>query len=499
MFSTWSTCGTTHTLVILVVCFCLTLMLRYVYSEFVRSNLPGPRGWPMVGNALSISRHAHLTFTKWAKQYGPVIGIKIGPMHVVVLNDLYAIESALSKNTEITNRPVPGLLRAAFSNDGSLLWENAEKWIKNRKFVVRFLFNFKHRQLWHLLEAESRQLCGTIKVHDDQTLDVCQPMSMAVSNVLCALCFGHRFEYDEERYRLLLSNLNALGKSVSGTTIGHFLPFLYYTPLYRNFRRLAKTLSDFIDSEIDEHIKTYDPKKGTLDLIDMFLKEESDGKSEHNLQGGWTRRTHKYIRRAVIDMFASGTDTTSTALAWAILYMTQHRDKQTAVQKEIDAVMCHGGLQNLGSYYKNLPVTRATLMEVLRHANISPLGLPRTASQTTSIDGHCCPRDTWVFANIWSVHYDEKYWHAPNEFHPERFLSADHKSVIAPKAFMPFGLGKRCCIGEQIAMATMLVLFSKLLLEFDFRIPDADPTPSLVGINGLTLAPKPFRVCAIPR
>ncbi|XP_071943747.1 cytochrome P450 2J4-like [Antedon mediterranea] len=506
-------------LLVILIAACVCLLCMNASKGSTTTHIPGPKRWPIFGNALSIDRNAHVTFTKWAKTYGSVIGVKLGPMNVVVLNDLQSIESAFTKSGGILNRPAPGLLKAAFSNDGSLLWENGEKWKETRKFVLRFLHDFKQQKLIKLLNFESGKLCDLIRQHNGAAIDVCQPINMAVSNVLCALCFGHRFEYDDDNFRSLLSNLQALGKSVSGTTIGHFLPFLYYTPLYSNFRNLATSFTDFIDGEISQHIESYDPIN-VRDLIDAFLTDEVELDRVPN------KRTETRVRRAIIDMFASGTDTTSTALEWSILYMTQYTEQQKAVseifqtfvilitiKREVDDVTRQHQLLTLQSYYEKLPYTQATIMEVLRHANVSPLGLPRKVSKPMSIQGHLFPHDSWVFANLWAVHHDEQYWNDPTNFRPERFLSVEKKTVISSKAFMPFGLGrnlhntnceltdlcKRCCVGEKIAMSTIIVILSKIMQEFNFKIPEEDPKPSLVGINGLTLSPAPFRVCAVPR
>merc|ERR1711992_366914 len=80
------------------------------------------------------------------------------------------------------------------------------------------------------------------------------------------------------------------------------------------------------------------------------------------------------LRNTLFDLFLAGSETTSTTLTWAALYMVRYPEIQEKIQKELDLVV---GLNRTpsNSDRPNLPYTEATIMEIQRHANIVPLGV----------------------------------------------------------------------------------------------------------------------------
>lgn len=88
-----------------------------------------------------------------------------------------------------------------------------------------------------------------------------------------------------------------------------------------------------------------------------------------------------------------------------------------------------------------MPYTEAVLHEVLRFCNIAPLGIFHATSKDTVVRGYSIPEGTTVITNLYSVHFDEKYWSNPEVFCPERFLDSSGQ-FVKKDAFIPFSLGK---------------------------------------------------------
>ncbi|XP_071415001.1 vitamin D 25-hydroxylase isoform X2 [Pithys albifrons albifrons] len=163
------------------------------------------------------------------------------------------------------------------------------------------------------------------------------------------------------------------------------------------------------------------------------------------------------------------------------------------VQKEIDLVMGPNKMPTLEEKCK-MPYTEAVLHEVLRFCNIVPLGIFHATSKDTVVRGYSIPEGTTVITNLYSVHFDEKYWSNPEVFFPERFLDSNGQ-FVKKDAFIPFSLGRRHCLGEQLARMEMFLFFTSLLQRFHLHFPHG-VIPDLKPRLGMTLQPQPYLICA---
>ncbi|DAA22257.1 vitamin D 25-hydroxylase isoform 3 [Bos taurus] len=163
------------------------------------------------------------------------------------------------------------------------------------------------------------------------------------------------------------------------------------------------------------------------------------------------------------------------------------------VQKEIDLIIGPSGKPSWDEKCK-MPYTEAVLHEVLRFCNIVPLGIFHATSEDAVVRGYSIPKGTTVITNLYSVHFDEKYWRDPEIFYPERFL--DSSGHFAKKeALIPFSLGRRHCLGEQLARMEMFLFFTALLQRFHLHFPH-ELVPNLKPRLGMTLQPQPYLICA---
>lgn len=93
---------------------------------------------------------------------------------------------------------------------------------------------------------------------------------------------------------------------------------------------------------------------------------------------------------------------------------------------------------------------------------------------------------------------DPNLWEKPEEFNPDRFLDAEGK-VRKPEFFMPFGVGRRMCLGDVLAKMELFLFFATLMHSFDMTLPAGEMMPSLKGTVGVTITPELFKVCLKPR
>uniref|UniRef100_A0A8D2INQ6 Uncharacterized protein n=1 Tax=Varanus komodoensis TaxID=61221 RepID=A0A8D2INQ6_VARKO len=242
----------------------------------------------------------------------------------------------------------------------------------------------------------------------------------------------------------------------------------------------------FIRKEIQKHLDA-DVPEDPEDFIDFYLAqiEKVTPYDEINMV------------HSIFDLFLGGTETSSTTLTWALLYMVRYPDIQAKVQQEIDAVIAPG--QTI--YYddrKLLPYTNAVIHEIQRFSNIVAVGLPRYCMKDTMIRQFLMKKGTTLFPNMASALYDPKEWEMPLSFHPDHFLDKDG-NFTCREAFIPFSLGHRMCLGEHLARTELFLFFSNLLRAFKFHLAEGSKDVTLEPVCGGTLQPHYFEICAIPR
>ncbi|XP_066299833.1 cytochrome P450 2D4-like isoform X1 [Branchiostoma lanceolatum] len=493
---------------LLATCVCL---LAYLYLQRPRNLPPGPRGWPIVGNLpmLAMSAFTPATLTELSKQYGDVMTIWTGRVPAIVLTGYETIRTALVKRAEdFSSRKIPPFV-ADIRGDGTtkdtakgvLMAAYGPHWKHQRKFAMMTLrdFGVGKRSLEGKVNEEANALVQEVLSQNGQPFDLKITMQNAVSNIICSIVFGDRFEYGDPDFLRLIRLLNTTveAKATIVDRLAIILPAFRHLRLTSKGEKVVKmfqTLQDFCGEQIEKHRQTFDPND-IRDFIDAFLLEQQRAEDEQARENF----TDKQLQEVLIDLFMAGTETTATTIRWALLYMMINPEIQEKVHQEIDSVLG----QSLPSYAQQnlLPYTTATLAEVQRIKPIGPLSVPHATSRDTTLNGYNIPQGTRILVNLWSVHMDPQLFPEPNQFQPERFLDPDG-TFVKHEALIPFGIGHRVCLGEQLAKMELFMLFVSLMQRFTFHLPEGAPKPSMVGsYAGGTIinVPFPFELCAIPR
>nr|XP_054754264.1 cytochrome P450 2J4-like [Lytechinus pictus] len=451
---------------------------------------PGPWSLPIIGYRFKPGL-IHETFMEMAEKYGPIFSLRRGPFFVVVLNDISAIKQALVKSAEsLPGRYVPGHIKWTIpesNNNASVVWSSGKPWEDQRRFSLHALrsFGFGKKSLVPQINLEARYLAEEIKSLRGKPTDLMSTLNKATANVISQLVFGRRYEYDDMEYIEALQAMVDVFASIPETDPVVVLKFLIHTPWYKKYRDSCSRSKKFIMSQLYMHKDTFQ-KENIRDYVDAFLAD--DISKEYTLEEFW---------RIAFDFFAAGSETTSLVTSWAILYLASHPEVQRKVQMELDRVVGRGR-QPTTEDRQDLPYCDATLMEVMRIRPVLAV-IRRLASADVTTKGFFIPKGAVVMSNVWAVHHCPKTWSKPHLFNPDRFLSADGRKVEKSESWLPFGIGRRECLGIQLARMETFLFFTNLFQQFEFKLPSNEPPPSLRGQPGLTIPPQPYRICAIER
>lgn len=145
----------------------------------------------------------------------------------------------------------------------------------------------------------------------------------------------------------------------------------------------------------------------------------------------------------------AGSETTAVALAWAFYVLWKHPKVWERMKREVDDVL--GDRKPRFEDLAMLKYTRMVVEETLRMYPPAYM-ITRTALERDEIGGFVINRGTTMIVAISSIHHDQRFWRAPDDFEPDRF-TPENWAARPDYAFLPFGGGPRACIGEEFAIA----------------------------------------------
>ncbi|XP_012583185.1 PREDICTED: cytochrome P450 2U1 [Condylura cristata] len=366
-------------------------------------------------------------------------------------------------------------------------------WRQQRKFSHSTLrhFGLGKLSLEPRIIEEFRYVKEEMQRHENSPFSPFSVINSAVSNVICSLCFGQRFDSSNCEFQRMLGLMSRSLEIClnSQLLLVNVCPWLYYLPfgLFRELRQIERDITVFLKKIISDHRESLDAEN-PRDFIDMYLAQvERERRSDHG-----SSFDEDYLFYIIGDLFFAGTDTTTNSLLWCLLYMALNPDVQAKVHEEIERVIGPDRAPSLTDKAQ-MPYTEATIMEVQRLTVVVPLAIPHMTSEETVLQGYRIPKGTVILPNLWSVHRDPAVWEKPNDFDPNHFLD-DQGQLIKKETFIPFGIGKRVCMGEQLAKMELFLMFVSLMQSFRFALPEDSGKPILTGKYGLTLAPHPFNL-----
>ncbi|XP_052522246.1 cytochrome P450 2J2-like [Tympanuchus pallidicinctus] len=477
---------------LLVVLVMLLLIIDFVRKRRPRNFPPGPQLFPLVGTIVDLRQPLHLEMQKLTARYGNIFSVQFGGLTFVVVSGYQMVREALVHQAEIfADRPHIPLLQEIFRGFG-LISSNGHIWRQQRKFVLATLKNtvvsFESK-----VQEESQYLVEAMEEEKGQPFDPHYKINSAVSNIICSITFGNRFDYHDSNFQellhLLAETLLLIG-SFWGQLYNAFPLIMRWLPgPFRKIFRHWQKLQRFVRGVIAKHKENLD-QSDLGDYIDCYLKEIEKFKDDTN-----SYFHEENLLCSTLDLFLTGTETTATAIRWALLYMAVYPHIQEKVQLEIDAVIGQCRRPTMEDK-EHMPYTSAVLSEVLRMGNIVPLGVPRMSTNDTTLAGFHVPKGTTLLTSLTSIMFDKNVWETPDTFNPEHFL--ENGQYRRREAFLPFSAGKRACPGEQLARTELFIFFTSLLQKFTFQAPSATVLSFAFTIS-LTRCPKPFQLCALPR
>ena len=475
----------------LILFFLLMLLMNisivlYLKKNSKNKNFPsGPRSLPIIGSLFSVGFNLKAAFNKWRKQYGPIVGFYLGDQRCVLLNDFDLINEAF-KDDRFCGRPkqLRDVFQALFQSDkkevssGGVAFGHGAHWKEQRRFVVKTLkeFGMGKSLLQNVITEEVSKLVEDFRQEavSGKPFALKNKTNLAVVNTLWQILNGEKADMkDPEMMKMFDSNSKFMEEnSMCGPIM--IMPWLRHLPpftsIFQAARRSPQMMRRVTSDSIRRHKDSRDSEV-SRDFIDCYLSkmEETSDSASSFYQG----QGEGNIQRTVMDLFGAGSETTSSILSFAILYMIRFPEIQEKVQAEIDTVL--GSRSAMLEDRPRMSYTEAVIHEILRHACLN-YTVPHATTEDVVFHGWEIPAGTAVYANVSWIMNDPDHWEEPELFNPDRFLEPVTGQFRKNERCIPFMLGKRYCPGQQFAQHQIFLFLTGLLQNFSFSTSLHHPT-----------------------
>ncbi|CAG5125152.1 unnamed protein product [Candidula unifasciata] len=322
--------------------------------------------------------------------------------------------------------------------------------------------------------------------------------NISTSNIICSILIGHRFEYTDTEFQDLMNKLGTLASDHQNVSLVHFFMWLRHLPGdFFNAKKISVNMNaimDRLNKFLVEKKRHIEDTNEVSTLIDAYIVERNK-----KLKAGIsTTLNDRNLLKIMIDLFMAGTETTSTTIYWCILYMLHYPVVQNKVHKEIKSQIGTDRAPTIQDKPK-LTYLNAVITETQRLASIVPLSVSHLCSEEVALGEYVLPKGTYIMPNLDSVLHDKTIWgEDAMSFRPERFIDNNGKLQV-PEQFIPFGIGRRVCLGEALAKMELFLFLASMFQRFQFLPPSPSSVPELSYVSGIVLSPKHYEVRVVER
>jgi cytochrome P450 len=375
-------------------------------------------------------------------------------------------------------------LLAAVTGEG-LLTNEGDSWAHQRRLIQPLL---GRRQLEglaeHMVAAASDHVAGWEGRTDGSLIDVSEAMTELTLDVVGRALFGTTLADTADRLRpaVGMGMDTAVGAarlqsvlSLPRWSIDLVGRLVFRSPVLPPSVRRIQTAMRTIDDVVREIITARRHHDGEpTDMVGLLLAaRDVDGNA----------MTEQQVRDELVTFMLAGHETTANALAWLWYLLAENPEARDRLHVEVDAVVGDGALSAEAA--ESLPWTSACVQEALRLYPPAWI-LEREAIADDEVDGRRIPKGATLHLSIYSVHRDPRWWPDPERFDPERFLGDTDRS--RPRgAYLPFGAGRRVCIGQPFALLEATLIAATVAQRWQL---DLDGTEVVEPEATVTLRPK---------
>jgi cytochrome P450 len=402
-------------------------------------------------------------YTDLAQRYGDTVLLRIGPVRNYLFFHPDQIREVLTtKARHFVKLPRLGKILARLDGDG-LVFSEGEFWLRQRRLVQPAFHARRFEGYGRTMVAQARDRLarwqgefGTAKPFEVQ-FD--REMTALTLGIVAATLFGSDPGADPRELGAAVATLSDLfmHEVQAPAVLPDWLPL----PYKARKRRAIRLLNDTVDRIIHARRASREDRNDLLSMLLLAVDEEGDGKGMSDHQA----------RHEAMTLFVAGHDTTAAGLTWVGHVLATHPDIAERAAAEVDTALA--SRPAIVADVPRLGYLERVVKETLRLYPPAIGVFTRQAVGDVEIGGYPLSKGNWVTLLSYVTHREPRWFPDPERCDPDRFAPG-RAEAIPPFAYFPFGGGPRVCIGNQFAMAEMVLVTATLLQRVRF-----EPAPGL--------------------
>ncbi len=398
-------------------------------------------------------------------RYGPVVGLGAGPLRVAVVGGPAAIREMVSMSPDRFRWNHRFNLLSVVVGEGSMIVSDGDQH-RRRRSSVQAAFSRRRLARWipMILTRTDAAIDRAVAARSSRT-DLYELGRELVLEIVVHALFGQRMADD---HAAELGDLFRRAQDYLELPAYRQLPHPFPVGRRGQVRADREAFDRIIDAEIAQRRAA--PTEDPFDVLAVLVEDGS--------------LTDAEIRDQVDTLIGAGFDTTAASIAWMTVSTAGDRALWARLRAEADAVLGVDVTDAGDEQLRALDLAGRTVRETLR---LHPPGVlsPRQAAEDLTIGGYPIRSGTLL---AWSAHLagrDPDAWPDPLRFDPDRFVDVDDtQQALMDAAWIPFGGGRRNCIGFALAQMELTLILARMAQRLDVELTLADqPRPVGMVVN----------------
>ncbi|KAL2488429.1 Cytochrome [Forsythia ovata] len=464
-------------------------------SILKKQGISGPSPIPILGNILEIKRSRTAKapmcgapakhdcanalfpfFEQWQKKFGEVFMFSLGTTQILHVTQPDMVREITTCTSLDLGKPsYQARERGSLLGQG-ILTSNGSYWAHQRKIIAPELYMEKVKGMMNIITESTITLVNSWKKIIDAEggiadIKIDQHMRSFSGDVISKACFGSNFSKGEE----IFFKLRALQEAASKKVLATGIPGMRYVPTKSN--RETWGLEKDIRTLILKVVKERKEAGFEKDLLQMLLEGAKNSELSPDV-------LDRFIVDNCKNIYLAGYETTAVSATWCLMLLASNPVWQERVRAEVIEI-CKGQIPDSDKIRKMKLLTMVINESLRLYPPVAVVS--REAFKDMKFGNINVPKGVNVWTFVLTLHTDPEIWGPDSyDFNPDRFANGITGACKIPHLYMPFGVGPRVCLGQNLALVELKVLIALILSNFSFSL-----SPTYIHSPALSLVIEP--------